>query len=296
MTIISSGAISFNTVEQEYSGTSGFSTSLSFLDGLVTPAQRQVPPNMAEFYSKAYYQSTSNGNCNNANISNCNCSVVGGNIQCYVTNNCVAINCANCDAQKWLQTNCNCACTYNCTSNQNCFTYNCNCSKIICTKLHSLGKMAPDIFRADQEFGDLLRAKHPDMYNGYVAWAQVVVDWMSGEGPQMMLWIRDLDKRRQAQIDWSTTWAEAIATPWAEWMAHQMGERAETNNIGLALMAIGAPISWVVGKWKKLFGPRKTPAGFGTGLGLIAIFIALKTIVHIGNLFNKANKLIKSAV
>jgi hypothetical protein len=291
MTIVSSGVISVANIENEVRGYT-FGSDLNYLNSLVKPAYRQSPIAMGEFYGLAYYQSTTGGNCNNSNVSNCNCNC--GNIQCSATANCSAINCVNCDSTSYLQPNCNCGpSSYNCTSNQNCYSYNCNCSKIICTKLFEIGRMQTNIFKADQEFGDLLKSKHPDLYEGYVAWAQVVVDWMSGTGPQMMLWIRDKDKRRQAQINWSTSWAEEIATPWAEWMAHQMGVKEETNYTGLALMTIGAPISWIVGKWKKVFGPKKKPAGFVTGLGLIAIFVLLKGIVNIGKLFKKTNKLVK---
>ena len=42
----------------------------------------------------------------------------------------------------------------------------------------------------------------PEIESAYRAWAEVVVDWMSGEGPQMMFWIRDAEQRKQAQITW----------------------------------------------------------------------------------------------
>lgn len=113
--------------------------------------------------SRAWYQKTNAGNCNNGNCAtNCNCGFgqcvcavpnncgveadcIGGN--CYGNcaacgfgtavcnncncNNCTAcynINCANCDARAWLQGNCNCACTYNCSPSGT-VSYNCgNCA------------------------------------------------------------------------------------------------------------------------------------------------------------------------
>lgn len=153
--------------------------------------------------------------------------------------------------------------------------------KIICTKLYELGMLPKEIYEADQAFGAQLVKERPDIYNGYRAWAEIVVDWMSGEGPQMMLWIRDLEERRQAQIAWSTRWAKEIATPWAEWMFDGK------NKTGLALMAIGAPISKAVGLWQRWFGPSKKPAGFIKGLALIKIFVLLRAVVAIGKLLGK---------
>ena len=148
--------------------------------------------------------------------------------------------------------------------------------KIICTKLYELGLLPEEVYEADQVFGAQLVAKHPDIYNGYRAWAEVVVDWMEGRGPQMMFWIKDNEQRRQAQIAWSTRWAHKIATPWAEWMF------TRKNRTGLALMIIGTPISKAVGVWNRVFGPSTKPTGFIKGMALIGVFTLLRAIVAIG--------------
>jgi hypothetical protein len=84
---------------------------------------------MDTFRNKAYYQRNMEGNCNNGNCSPSNCQPDFGNgkgkIQCT---NCVLTalaNCTNCDTTKQLQTNCNCACTYNCSQTN--VQYDCNC-------------------------------------------------------------------------------------------------------------------------------------------------------------------------
>ena len=122
--------------------------------------------------------------------------------------------------------------------------------KIICTKLHELGLMSQEIFEADQKFGEELKVSNPDVYNGYISWAQIVVDWMEGNGPchPILFWIRDKEKRREFTKKIAIDWAYKIASPWAEWMA------GKKNKTGYALWAIGAPISKVVGVWKKWFG------------------------------------------
>ena len=124
MTLQASGAIAISNINTEIGRAATYTSDLGFLNGLILASQRPGQPNMAAFYSKAYFQNNTHGNCNNGNCTNnCNC----GNIQCT---NCFingGVNCANCDTQPWLQTNCNCACTYNCTFATTA-TYNCDCN------------------------------------------------------------------------------------------------------------------------------------------------------------------------
>ena len=155
--------------------------------------------------------------------------------------------------------------------------------KIICTKLYELGLMSKEIYLADQAFGAKLVDARPDIYNGYRAWAEIVVDWMDGKGPKMMPWMSD-EAFSQAAKKWSTKWAQDIATPWAEEMAYQMSESMLPNNTGKAIMAIGTPICKVVGVWQRVFGPSNKPAGFGKGLMLIPVFVLLKLVAELGRL------------
>lgn len=158
--------------------------------------------------------------------------------------------------------------------------------KIICTKLYELGLMSKEIYEADQAFGAELVAARPDIYNGYRAWAEIVVDWMDGNGPNMMPWLSE-QRRREITQQWSTSWAQEIATPWAEEMAYQMGKRPFGNSTGKAIMAVGTPICKAVGVWQRVIGPSKNPAGFGKGLMLIPVFVALKTVAVLGKLLRR---------
>jgi hypothetical protein len=95
----------------------GFSNSLSFLHGLVKPAQRAATPRISEFYGKRYYGRLMDGNCNNGN---CDDTRACGNMncaECYITG---PVDCLNCDQQKWLQTVCNVEplVLYNCATAQ----------------------------------------------------------------------------------------------------------------------------------------------------------------------------------
>ncbi len=151
--------------------------------------------------------------------------------------------------------------------------------KIICTKLYELGYLPKEIYELDQEFGKILVEKSPDTYYGYIAWAQTVVDWMEGNGPQCMFWIRDPEKRKQAQVYLSTKWAREIATPWASHMAYLMGNENEKNAAGRVLMAVGKPICKVIGVWQRWFGKSEKPTGLFKGFLLWGIFAILRFIV-----------------
>lgn len=119
--------------------------------------------------------------------------------------------------------------------------------KIICAKLNQLGFFENDINAADQAFGRYLRDNHPEIFNGYLAWAQTVVDWMDGNGPHVLFW---LSKARHDEVakDITIKYLNKLARPWAEEMAYMMGVRRESSLAGKIIMAVGLPICWVVGK------------------------------------------------
>lgn len=132
--------------------------------------------------------------------------------------------------------------------------------KIICTKLHELGYMPDHIYEADELFGQYLREHDPYAYYGYVKWASVVVDWMERDGPQCMFWIRDKQKRGDAQRTLAIKWARRIATPWAEHMAHKMGVGEQDNRAGRLIMKTGMWVSRMIGKYTKTTQPSKSVA------------------------------------
>jgi len=125
MTLPTTGnSISISQVSVEIGSSATVAANMSFLNGLIKPAQRPTSPNMDKFYLKAWFQKNNEGNCNNGNCNcgDCNCAC---DFQC---NNCFAngnVNCLNCDTQKWLQINCNCGTPFNCVLGE--FLYNCNC-------------------------------------------------------------------------------------------------------------------------------------------------------------------------
>lgn len=151
-------------------------------------------------------------------------------------------------------------------------------SKIICTKLYELGLLSKKIFEADQKFGKKLSKENPEVYDGYIAWAKTVVDWMNGKGPQCMFWIKDKKKRNKAQKELSRKWAKAIATPWAKHMAYLMGVEKKDNLAGKIIMSLGKPICKVIGRWQTIFGESRKPAGLIQGYSLWLLFAIFRLI------------------
>ena len=127
--------------------------------------------------------------------------------------------------------------------------------KIICTKLAELGYFDKHMNEADQQFGIQLRDQDPDAYNGYLRWAQTVVDLMEGKGSErlrkvILFWVRDSERRKEIQKRIVIFYINALARPWAEEMAHRMGAEGyeKSNTTGRILMSIGLPLCRKVGK------------------------------------------------
>lgn len=153
--------------------------------------------------------------------------------------------------------------------------------KIICSKLYELKMLSKKIFQADQKFGKILAQQNPEVYDGYIAWAKTVVDWMEGKGPQCMFWIKDKKKRNKKQKELSRKWARDIATPWAKHMAFLMGVEKKDNLAGKIIMTLGKPVCKVVGRWRTIFGESRKEAGLIQGYSLWLLFAVFRLITFI---------------
>jgi len=304
MTLQSSGPISISNISTEIGQSTNFSTSLNFLNGLITPgqsagsgtggtgvavaSQRPANPNMNAFYGKTYYKSSQNGNCANGN---CNCSGNCGNRQCNQCYSSQCVNCANCDTQAWLQSGGNCACNYNCNANQTSFNCNCacDCSKIVCAKFHDMGMMSSEIWAADQAYGRVLRKRDKTIYRGYIKWAKICTQWMDGAGPDFMPWIADPTERKLKQKEFATDILYRVGQPWSEHMAYIMGTLNKDNDYGRILMSIGRPLCKFFGAIPRM--PRRyRKHGFFTSWTILSLlyfsYYAGKAILKLKNLFN----------
>jgi hypothetical protein len=96
--------------------------------------------------------------------------------------------------------------------------------KIICTRLHALGLMDDKTFLADSLYGELTLREDPGFMHWYWRHAQPIVDRMHGKTFKSKLFIRGI-------------WL--LATPWAQQMAFEMGQRKTGSLIGKTIMKLG---------------------------------------------------------
>jgi hypothetical protein len=136
--------------------------------------------------------------------------------------------------------------------------------------------MDHDTYEADQQFGEYLRqSENADIYWGYIRWASIVVNWMSGNTPNVMFWIRDPEKRRARELDLTLKITHRIATPWAEHMQFLMGRRETDNKVGKLIMSVGVPISKLINKLPKF--NNQNPSWL-TKCSMIGLFVVLYNI------------------
>jgi hypothetical protein len=148
----------------------------------------------------------------------------------------------------------------------------CGCGSIICTKLYQMGLMDEETYKADEAYGEMLRTSSPETYEGYLRWASIVVEWMSGNTPNMFIWIRDKKTRKEKELEFIIRVTHRIATPWAEHMQFVMGRKEKDNKVGKLIMNVGAPISRWINKFSK-FENNKT-----TQYSMLGIFYVLYNI------------------
>ena len=172
--------------------------------------------------------------------------------------------------------------------------------KIICQKLAEMGFFDSAMNAADQQFGIMLQDQDPDAYNGYLRWAQPVVELLEGKGSATFrkvafFWVRDEQRRQQIQSNIVAHYLDVIARPWAEEMAYRMKADGydQSNPAGRFVMNIGLPMCRAIGR----FGKRgqwpmwaKTALIWGTTTVLL---VAVSVISGTDKLVGKVCKLFK---
>ncbi|MGE0751877.1 MAG: hypothetical protein AB7F39_06550 [Variibacter sp.] len=99
---------------------------------------------------------------------------------------------------------------------------------VICTELHRQGRLDGITFQADQAFGAWTAANHPQVYAGYISWARPTV------------WLMQRSK-------WFSRFVQFVATPWAQYLAVQVGERKTAPRIGALLFHGGWHLCALIG-------------------------------------------------
>ena len=170
--------------------------------------------------------------------------------------------------------------------------------KIICQKLAEMGFFDSVINAADQKFGRMLRDQDPDAYNGYLRWAQPVVELLEGKGSATFrkvafFWVRDEKRRQEIQSNIVAHYLDVIARPWAEEMAYRMKAEGydKSNPAGRFIMNIGLPMCRSIGRFNK---HRESPMWLKTALIwsiTTVLLVAVSAISMIDKAFNKIRKI-----
>ena len=105
---------------------------------------------------------------------------------------------------------------------------------VLCSLLHRRGYLTEDIWRLDAAYGQMTRDTDPDVYDGYYAWAQPIVEWIEKD---TML----------AKIGFHTL-ALPLVSSWAKHIAHRMEpEMHKDNKLGKFILTVGTPICRLIG-------------------------------------------------
>jgi len=103
---------------------------------------------------------------------------------------------------------------------------------VICTELHKHGYFTEEVYKADETFGIIIRKYMPEVYTGYLTWAQPIVKLM-----------------QKSEI--FTKIVALFGVPWANHMAYTLGFHKKNSLFGSLLMKVGLPVCALIGKCKK---------------------------------------------
>jgi len=108
MTLPASGTIAISDFNTLLGNVAGTTLAISTIQSL----GKSGSYSLSSYYGQNYFQSNNLGNCNNGNCATATSNCYTNCQNCYPL---ATVNCANCDTKAYIQANCNCACTYNCT-------------------------------------------------------------------------------------------------------------------------------------------------------------------------------------
>jgi hypothetical protein len=146
--------------------------------------------------------------------------------------------------------------------------------------------MPRKIFEADQAFGEYLKKENPAIYQGYVRWAEIIVDGMRGVGPDFMFWVKKSERKEQQQQA-VIRWSNRVAKPWSEHMAYTMGATQRDNVLGRIIMRLGRPICRLVDFFPVSNKPTTLLQVYSIWAAFLSIYFIGRGYVAIGNFFNR---------
>jgi hypothetical protein len=122
--------------------------------------------------------------------------------------------------------------------------------KVICTALYELGYMEKEIFEYDQAYGLWLYQNDFVSYRGYRAWADVLVQYVKGQGrpmlPKLLFW-KTADEQQRLSQQLAISLARVIGGAFSKEIARRAGYDIPFSVGGWLCVTVGLAVNKAIG-------------------------------------------------
>ena len=122
--------------------------------------------------------------------------------------------------------------------------------KVICTALYELGYMEKEIFEYDQAYGLWLYQNDFVSYRGYRAWADVLVQYVKGQGrpmlPKLLFW-KTADEQQRLSQQLAISLARVIGGAFSKEIARRAGYAIPFSIGGWLCVTVGLAVNKAIG-------------------------------------------------
>jgi hypothetical protein len=122
--------------------------------------------------------------------------------------------------------------------------------KVICTALYELGYMEKEIFEYDQAYGLWLYQNDFVSYRGYRAWADVLVQYVKGQGrpmlPKLLFW-KTADEQQRLSQKLAISLARVIGGAFSKEIARRAGYDLPFSIGGWLCVTVGLAVNKAIG-------------------------------------------------
>ena len=122
--------------------------------------------------------------------------------------------------------------------------------KVICTALYELGYMEKEIFEYDQAYGLWLYQNDFVSYRGYRAWADILVQYVKGQGqpmlPKLLFW-KTADEQQRLSQQLAISLARVIGGAFSKEIARRAGYAIPFSIGGWLCVTVGLAVNKAIG-------------------------------------------------
>jgi hypothetical protein len=122
--------------------------------------------------------------------------------------------------------------------------------KVICTALYELGYMEQEIFEYDQAYGLWLYQNDFVSYRGYRAWADILVQYVKGQGrpmlPKLLFW-KTADEQQRLSQKMAISLARVIGGAFSKEIARRAGYDIPFSIGGWLCVTVGLAVNKAIG-------------------------------------------------